>query len=57
MDTCNILHNLVNYCFYYSVDPPCMVPLSGKPNLVVHHEVHCATHIKVREGGESEALC
>ena len=33
-----------------------MVRLSGEPQLVVDNKVHCAAHVKVREGGESKTF-
>ena len=42
--------------YQYCHTPPPVVRLSGESQLVVHHKVYCAAHIKVWEGGESKAL-
>ena len=43
--------------YQYCHAPPPMVRLSGESQLVVHHKVYRAAHVKVWEGGESKALC
>ena len=43
--------------YQYCHAPPPMVRLSGESQLVIHHKVYRAPHVKVWEGGESKALC